>query len=162
MPDSLRQRIVDAVVARMALIDGTGDYVTALGTTRDENGDAAPSVEDSRLNWEENELPAISVFDGDKRAIEGTSPVNPRVVRHSLPILIRGYLPANQTNARNARQMISDIYRAIRVDDQWSLIVMESNEVKDAITRNEQSFEIEACEVEFEVQFKTNKFNSES
>jgi hypothetical protein len=63
MADSIRQKIVDAVIARMLTINGTGNYVTNVA-----------HVEDSRIHWDENELPAISVFDGDSLAAGKSSP----------------------------------------------------------------------------------------
>jgi hypothetical protein len=163
MADSRRQRIVDAVIARMMLINGTGVYETALGTTIDENGDTVPSVADSRTHWEQDELPAISVFDGDAIA-SGRSSVDPKAIIHRMSILIRGYV-VQTTTAADCRTLIKDILTAIRQDDRWTVsnvkLVMQSEPVKDAITRNPESFEVEACEVEFEVQFMTEKFNAE-
>jgi hypothetical protein len=62
----MAEKIVDAVIARMLTINGTGNYVTNVA-----------HVEDSRIHWDENELPAISVFDGDSLAA-GKSSVNPK------------------------------------------------------------------------------------
>jgi hypothetical protein len=153
MADSVRQKIVDAVVARMQLIDGTGDYVTNV-----------QNVEDSRLQWQEEDLPAISVFDGDALATP-TSP-NPMSVIRVMPILIRGFLQSDEATAANIRNLMKDIERAIRVDDRWTVnnvpLVMQTRQIRDAITRNPDSFEVEAGEVEIEVQFKTQKFNTES
>jgi hypothetical protein len=120
-----------------------------------------PSVADSRTVWDESELPAISVFDGDNIAAGKTDSI-PLSIVHMMPILVRGFLPQNVLDAKNARKLIKDIYTAIRVDDQFGKIIMQSNEIKDAITRNEHSFEVEACEVEFECQFITDSFNAEA
>jgi hypothetical protein len=161
MADSVRQKIVDAVITRMAAINGSGSYVTALGTMISDSGSTVPSVADSRTVWDESELPAISVFDGDNIAAGKTDSI-PLSIVHMMPILVRGFLPQNVLDAKNARKLIKDIYTAIRVDDQFGKIIMQSNEIKDAITRNEHSFEVEACEVEFECQFITDSFNAEA
>jgi hypothetical protein len=156
MADSIRQKIVDAVVTRMALINGSGSYVTTVAHVRD-----------SETNWDANELPAISVFDGDavvqRQSPDGPSPYR---VMLTMPILVRGFLAKNASDAKNARKLIKDIMTAIRQDDQWTVsstnLVMQSRQVHDGIVRNPDSFEIEACEVEFEVQFMTTRFNAEA
>lgn len=153
MADSKRQKIVEAVIERMKLINGTGDYET----------DLADRVEDSRTNWQEEELPAISVFDGDA---EGTPTSTGQTLGtiHAMPIIIRGFVKQG-TTAANARTLIKDIQRAIRVDDKWTVsnvpLVMQTRQVKDGILRNEDSLEVEAAEQVIEVQFATHKFNAE-
>lgn len=156
MADSKRQRIVAAVVTRMALINGAGSYETNL----------AGRVKDSETNWAQDQetLPAVSVFDGDAA---GTPSVNNRNLAtvHLMPIIIRGFLEQG-TTAANARKLIKDIMTAIRVDDKWSVagvpLVMQTRQVRDGILRNQDSFEVEGCEVEIEVQFLTQKFNAET
>jgi hypothetical protein len=44
---SVRQKVIDAAVARIKLVNGTGSYSTNLGSR----------VEDSRIHWDANELP---------------------------------------------------------------------------------------------------------
>ena len=50
MADSKRQKIVDAIVARMQTILVTNGFATDIGTR----------VEDSQTNWDQDQLPAIS------------------------------------------------------------------------------------------------------
>lgn len=161
MADSKRQKIVSAIVARMQGIDGTGDY------TFDLNG----HVGDSRTDWDAgddetgraSELPAVSVFDGDANA--NPSSPNPRSTIHAMSVLIRGFTARGET-AANARNLIKDIQRAIRVDDKWHVsgtpLAMQTRQVRDSIVRSADSFEVEGCEVEIEVQFQTEKFNAEA
>lgn len=153
MADSKRQRIVDAVVERLKLIDGTGDY----------DSDVEDRVEDSRTNWDQSELPAISVFDGDALATP-TSEGRYRGVVHVMSVLIR-YFAEQGATAANVRTGIKDIQTAIRVDDKFSVegdpLVMQTRQVRDGILRNAESFEVEGAEVEIEVQFITKKFNAE-
>jgi hypothetical protein len=154
MADSKRQKIVDAVIARMKLINGSGDYTT----------DVNDHVEDSRTNWQQDELPAISVFDGDAMA-NPTSPAEGRSVVHEMPVLIKGFVEQG-TTAAACRTLIKDILTAIRVDDRWTVsnvtLVMQSRPVRESITRNPDSFEVEACEVEIGVLYITQKFNGEA
>jgi hypothetical protein len=151
--DSKRQKIVDAVIARMLLINGSGSYTTNVRT----------NVADSQTSWQDEDLPAISVFDGDAIA-NPTSPAEAKAVVHEMPILIKGFV-AQGTDASNCRTLIKDILTAIRVDDKWHVsnvqLVMQSRPVRESITRNPESFEVEACEVEIGVFYITEKFNGE-
>lgn len=155
MADSRRQKIVDAIVTRIKLINGGGSYETDL----DER------VKDSETNWAQDQdtLPAASVFDGDAEA-EPTSTGRTLGTIHVMPVLIKGYLKQGST-AANARKLIKDIKTAIRQDDKWivsgSALVMQTREKREGIVRTPDSFEVEGCEVEIEVQFHTDKFNAE-
>lgn len=153
MADSKRQKIVDAVVARMKLINGSGSYTT----------DVDDRVEDSRTNWQQEEVPAISVFDGDALGTP-TSEGRNRGTVHVMPVMIRFFAEQGAT-AANARNGIKDIQTAIRVDDKWTVsgtpLAMQTRQVRDSILRNADSFEVEGAEVEIEVQFITGKFNAE-
>lgn len=151
MADSKRQRLVSAIVTRMALINGAGSYTTNV----------AARVKDSETNWAEDQdtLPAISVFDGDAIA-HPTSPAEYKAVLNEMSVLIKGYCKQG-TTAAAARTMIKDIKTAIRQDDKWSGLAMQTREVVDRVARNADSFEVEGCEVEVAVWFKTDKFNAE-
>jgi hypothetical protein len=154
MADSKRQKIVEAVVARLKLINGAGSYTT----------DVDDKVEDSRTNWQQDEMPAISVFDGDAIGTPTTAGRNLGTV-HTMPVLIRG-MTVQGTTAANVRTLIKDIQTAIRQDDKFHVggtqTVMQTRQVRDGILRNAESFEVEGCEVEIEVQFLTQKFNAEA
>lgn len=154
MADSKRQKIVEAVVTRMKLINGAGSYVTNVNNR----------VEDSRTLWDENELPAISVFDGEMTANPATSK-DYRAGIHEMAVLVRGYTVQDDDGAAAARDLSKDIMTAIRQDDSWTVssvpLVMQSREVRNSIVRNNDSFEVEGCEVEFMVQVFLQKFNAE-
>ena len=159
MADSGRQRIVDAIVARMALINGTGSYETNIGGRS----------KDSRTNWHAgdgetaSELPAISVFDGDSEPFPTTAGDYKAAV-HVMSVLIKGFVTQG-TTAANARKLLKDIKTAIRQDDKWTVsnvkLAMQTRERPERITRNAESFEVDGCELEIEVHFITNKFNAE-
>jgi hypothetical protein len=154
MSDTKRQKIVDAVIARMKLINGSGSYTTNVGSR----------VEDSRTNWQQDELPAISVFDGDAIA-NPTSPADAKSVVHEMPILIKGYVEQG-TTAAACRTLIKDILTAIRVDDRWTVVECEARNAvaagKGIDHSKPDSFEVEACEVEIGVFYITQKFNGEA
>jgi hypothetical protein len=153
MADSKRQKIVDAVIARMKLINGAGSYSTNVGSR----------VEDSRTNWQQDELPAISVYDGDAMA-NPTSPAEAKSVVHEMSVLIKGFTEQGITAAA-CRTLMKDILTAIRQDPKWIVagvpLAMQSRPGREAITRNPDSFEVEGCEVEIAVYYKTEKFNGE-
>ncbi len=155
MADSKRERIVAAIIARMALINGTGSYVTNV----------AGRVKDSETNWAQDQdtLPAISVFDGDAIA-HPSSLGDPRSTFHEMSVLIKWY-GEQGTTAANARNGIKDIMTAIRQDTKWTVsnvkLAMQTRQVVDRVSRNADSFEVEGAEVEIAIQFKTDKFNAE-
>lgn len=155
MADSRRQKIVSAIVTRMALINGTGSYETNIGGR----------VKDSETNWAQDQgsLPAISVFDGEATATP-TSTGRSLGTIHSMPITIKGFCEQG-TTAAAARKLIKDIKTAIRVDDKWTVagvpLVMQTLEGSEGIVRSEDSFEVEGCEVNILTQFITDKFNAE-
>jgi hypothetical protein len=151
MADTIRQRIMDAIVDRMKLIDGTGSYETNV----------AERVKDSETNWDETDYPAISVFDGDALA-NPTSTGAYQGVIWSMPILIRAFATQAADGPSNVRKLIKDINTAIRVDDTFGGLVMQTRQTKEAVVRNQDSFEIEGCEVEFEAQYISRKFNAEA
>jgi hypothetical protein len=151
---SLQQRIMTQCVARMQLINGTGSYTTTV---------ASASVRDSETNWDEAELPAISIFDGDTivpnpEAVDKVDKVI--VVQHQL---FKGFVKRG-TDASSVRQLIKDIYTAIATDTQWketgTPLIMQTRMIRHAISRNKDSFEIDGCEVEIELQYFIDKFSS--
>jgi hypothetical protein len=150
---SVRQNVIDAAIARIKLINGTGGYTTNLGSR----------VEDSRTNWDQNELPAVSVFDSDAIVPDPEAfDKRPHVIQ-TMRLLFRGFV-AQGTDAATVRTLAADIWTAIRQDTQWTVgatkLVMQSRHIRDAVVRNIDSFEVEACEVEIEVQFVTPKFSA--
>ena len=155
MADSKRQKIVSAIITRMALINGAGSYTTNI----------AGRVKDSEMNWAQDQdtLPAISVFDGDAIATP-TSPGNALKTVHEMSVLIK-YFAEQGTTAAACRNGIKDIMTAVRQDDKWHVsnvpLAMQTRQVVDRIVRTPESFEVEGAEVEIAVQFITNKFNAE-
>jgi hypothetical protein len=154
MADSKRQKIVDAVVARMKTILVTNGFATDIGTT----------VEDSQTNWDENQLPAISVFDP---AANAEAPANPGTAQYTIwtqAIQVRVYLKA-ETDAKNARKAIKDVWQAVRSDSKWTLsgeqVAMFTVPVSEGFIYPPDSYEIVGVSVEFNVMYKTQKFNAE-
>lgn len=155
MPDSKRQRLVAAIVARMQTILTVNGYATNIGRT----------VEDWRTNWQQDELPAISVSDLTAEAVvpEGS---NPQRTVWLMPVQIRVYAEKDETGAANIREMIKDINRAIRQDDRWKVsgvgLAMITRPLRDGFIIPDESFEVIGGVVEIEIQFFTAKFDAEN
>jgi hypothetical protein len=152
MPDSKRQRIVAAAVERMKLINGTGDYVTDLND----------QVADSRTNWQQDELPAVSVFDMNAEATM-TSAGGQKGAVHAMGLSFRAFV-VRGSDASAVRQLLADIQTAIRQDETWTdgsgPIAMQTRQIGDSIIRMPESFEIDGGTVDTEVQFITKKFDA--
>lgn len=158
MADSKRQKIVDAVKTRMAAILVAGGYDTNLGQ----------NVLEWETHLQEEDIPAagaLSVCDLVATAAETTERSNPRNTVWLMPIHIRIFLPKNRLNAANVRTAIKDVNRAIRQDDRWKVagvgLVMISRPQSEGPVIPEDTFQITAGAVQFEVQYLTAKFNSE-
>ncbi len=159
MADSIEQKIIDEIVARMQLIVGTGDYLTSIGVR----------VEDSRTGWPQDELPAISVFEGtvttppelnDDELVEAT-----RV----MPVMIKCFLASEDTaaeTAANARKAMADIFRAIKTDPLWKVagrpLVISTRETAHGPEYVPDSYEISGVQVEIAITYYAGYFDMES
>jgi len=158
MADSVEQKIINAIVTRLQLINGTGSYQTSIGTR----------VEDSRTNWDQDDdLPAISVFSGTVTS-EAADDEGIEVTR-TMPVLIKAFLLRLDTptlDAAFARKALADIFRAIRSQDQWIVssvpLATFTEEVSHGIEYAENSYEITGVQVEIKIQYDGSKFNLES
>lgn len=149
MPTSLRQKFVDLVVARMQTILTAGGYETNIGQR----------VADSQTHWDQSELPATSVFDlVNEPSIEN---IRSRRQTNRMPLEIRVFTVSG-TLPTEARKIIADVYKAIRVDPFWTVAgkntVIATYPKRDGFDRNE-SFEITACIVEVEIEYFSNTFD---
>lgn len=158
MADSKRQKIVDAIIARMETILTANGYDTDLGT----------QVADWRLNWQDDDLGetgAISVCDLPAEAVQAPGRANPGETIWLMPVQIRFQFRRADTIAELVRKGIRDINAAIRTDDRWKVnnigLAMITRPSKEGPMIPEDSFEIVGGVVEFEVQYITQKFNAE-
>lgn len=177
MADSIEQKIIDAIVARMQTILITNGYVTDIGTR----------VEDSRTDWDagdpeagrDSELPAMSVFDGTVNTVEAND--NRRKSTRIMPVMIKAFFEKRDDagdDAAYARNVIKDIHKAIRgtgaqsnswIDERWPAVAgtppglaMDTREQSHGIERDGESFEITGVVVTIEVQYISAKFNLEA
>lgn len=164
MADSIEQKIVARALVVMAAINGTGSYLTTLGTTLDDNGASTSSVADSRPNWDQNELPAISVFQGEV-TVEDRDDETQKVLRN-MPLMFRGYIAAGTTPA-NCRKFIADIMRAIRAaGDTWEVggvdLAQRTEEAPHSIIYEEGTFEIAAVQAEINIFYIASHLDMEA
>ena len=159
MADSKRQKLVDAIVARMQTILTANGYETDLGT----------NVADWRLNWQDDDLGstgAISVCDLVAEAAPTAGRQNPQETIWLLPVQIRFQFKRTDTIAELVRKGIRDINAAIRTDDRWTVsnvgLAMITRPLREGPIIPEDSFEIVGGVVEFELQYITQKFNAEA
>jgi hypothetical protein len=130
--------------------------------------DIGAQVADSETNWDEKDLPAVSVFQGTTETQEVANDREELRI-HLMPVLIKVFLKTG-TDAANARTAISDVFRAIRQDDRWKVTVdgrlvglaSETRQKRHGIEYAKDSFEIVGAQVEIEIMYATSKFNAES
>jgi hypothetical protein len=158
MAESKRQRIVDAVAERMRTILIANGYETDLGL----------NVEEWTQHLQQEDIPdsgIISICDMVAEAAPNDGRSNPRETIWIMPIQIRMWYPKDRLDMANVRTGLQDVNRAIRQDDRWKVdgvgLVMISRPLREGPIVPEDSFEIAGGFLDFEVQFITQKFNSE-
>lgn len=163
MADSIEQKIVARALVVLAAINGTGSYQTTLGSTI-VNGAAAQSLADSRENWDQAELPAISIFQGPVDP-EDRDDENQKVLR-KMPLVVHGFLERG-TDASTARKLISDIMRALRAaGDTWTVsgvnLAHHTDEGSHLIEYAEGSYEITGVEQQVDIYYIASKLDMEA
>lgn len=157
--DTVRQRLIDAVIARMSNIltantytneDGTFNYQTNIGE----------SVHDWETNFQEDELPALSVCDLTDDVAMNTDSI---AQLNSLKILLRVF-KAKDTKAAYLRKVFGDIYAAIGTDSRWKVenvgLAIGTVIRSSGIIIPEDVFEIGGAAVEIEIFYKSKAFNA--
>jgi hypothetical protein len=152
-PKTLRQKFVDAIVARMQTILTTNGYVTNAGQ----------KVEAWRTHWEEDELVdgALGVFDltneSEKEHRQSLRQKN------TLTVQIRIFV-AKGSRAEKVRQIEGDVFKAIRSDDRWTVdgkgMAIETRPKQDGFIIPQDSFEVAAGAVEIEIEYLSNTFDA--
>jgi hypothetical protein len=149
MPETVRQKIIDAVIARMQLIKVASGYETDLGN----------NVVDWDTNFDDTELPALSVCDLIE-TVEMT--IESKFQKQTLPIQLRIFSKENR--AKELRKMIADIYKAIKIDSRWkdaNIGLVYGTVIKQAgIIIREDEFKIGGGAVEIEITYNTKAFDA--
>lgn len=154
MADTKRQKIIDEVIARMQTILVTNGYQSDLGL----------HVGDCETNWDESELPALSVFDlvaeedGDEN---GDPEATNAKTTHSLPVQFRIFVKSD-TRTSDLRKMIADVKKAIGTDPRWKVanvgLALRTIPQKSGLVFTE-NFEVAGAAVEVEIWYRTKVFN---
>lgn len=152
MPDSKRQKIIDLAVALMQTIRTANGYQTELGE----------NVEDWRVNWDDDELPALSVCDTTAAETlannEPTASLQTNRSRLHFRIFVK-----SDTLAADLRAMIADVKKALKTNLRWNDgatdLAMWTLPVASGIIVPTESFEIAGAEVEIEISYLTNSFS---
>lgn len=161
MPEtSKRQRIVDAVIAAMRRIRTINGFET----------DAGLRVRDFELNWQEDELPAISVCDTAAEVDQAFATQSHDMFR--LNVAIRVSVTAG-TRAAECRKMIADVMQAIRetavggelrwpvTGDSATEYLAHGTEIQSAdFILDEEYGRIAGVQVAIEILFSTKRFNA--
>ena len=89
MPDTKRQKIISAIVARMETIRTANGYQTEIGA----------HVDDWRTNWPTEQMPALSVCDTvEEVEFIGQQPTASRQMR-TLPVMLRVFVSGEERAA---------------------------------------------------------------
>lgn len=153
MPETKRQKLIDAVLARMQTIRTANGYETDLGS----------NVDDWRVNWDSKELPALSVLDTVAEvAFLNDQPTAARQMC-TLPVMLRIY-GKSDSRAADLRKMLADVVRAIGTDPYWTSegvrLALWTRVTREGIVNDPESFEIGGAAVEIEIAYLQNSFDT--
>lgn len=157
MADSKRQRIIDAVKARMQTVLIANGYATDIGQ----------KVFDWRVDFQGEEadadLPCISVCDMVAEAAPRNGP-DPQSTTWLMPIQLRVYAKRGDTPSV-MRSYLKDLQRAVRQDDRWKSasvgLAMNTYPLREGPLIPDDSFEIVGGILEIELQVYNKKFDAE-
>lgn len=150
--DPKRQKIVDAVIARMQLIKVAAGYQTNLGL----------SVEDWRVDYDDEELEngALSVCDLVDTSTLAHNQPDASHQTNVLPVQFRIFTKSSEP-ASTLRKMIADVYKAIRVDTRWNNLAMWTMPKQSGMVVKPDEFKLGGAAVEIEITYLTETFNAE-
>lgn len=153
MATTIRQKIVNSIVEALRGITQANGFETNAGE----------KVDDFQLNWQEDELPAISVCDiscepapSEQASIEEKDCL-------MLQVKIRAMV-GSETRAPECRKIIGDILTVVRDNPRWTdsdgtQLTKQNYYVSDEFILNEEAFQIAAAEVTIGVLFWTERFD---
>lgn len=161
MPEtSKRQKLVDAVITAMRRIRKANGFET----------DAGLRVRDFELNWQEDELPAISVCDVTQALAQEASSESHDLFRLNLAIRVS---VSSGTRAAECRKMVADVMDAVRetavsgelrwpvTEDAVTEYLAHGTEIQSAdFILDEDSGRIAGVQVMIEILFSTKRFNA--
>ena len=152
MPDSKRQKIIDLAVVLMQTIRTANGYQTELGE----------HVEDWRVNWDDSELPALSVCDTVADENLANNEPSASLQTNRLPLLFRIFVKSD-TSAADLRKMIADVKMALKTNLRWNDgttdLAMWTLPSGSGIVVPTESFEIAGAEIRVEISYLTESFS---
>jgi hypothetical protein len=152
MADTKRQKIVDAVIARMQTIRTANDYQTEIGAR----------VEEWARRFDEDELKAqpskaiLGVYDLPDEV--GKDSKNSIGSAHRLRMQVRIFI-TSATPARELRKMIGDVVKAIGTDILWGYLAMDTEPGSEGFIVPTDAMEVAGAAVEFTVVYATATFD---
>jgi len=156
------------IVARMETILTTNTYVNAQGATVNFQTDIGTRVEEGRTNWDQNELPAISIFQGTVTIDREQSSDEDRVVCRVMPVMIQCTFAQSDATADTGtmvRKVLSDIHAAIRVDMKWSVAgvpqALRTDEISHGPEYKSETYEIIGTQTAIEIRYFAPHFSME-
>ena len=137
-----RQTLVDRILARFALITVAGGYLTNVG---------AKVKEWQETPLDESELTTILVR--DTIATVRPDPNGPNSSKHTWAqqIIVDAVLQESAQNAIEARKAISDINKAVGVDQTWGGLAKRSEQVNEKLMLDKTSGRVAGVQVIFNV-----------
>ncbi len=134
------QSIVEEIQTRIETIDGTGDFHTSMGA----------NCVRGRKQWQEEDLPACSVFIGSrsKEAEQGER----AKLNSTVTIEAHSVVGSNQPGDI-AIQMLADIQRAVETDDtnMGGLLTGQLSFVSDQIEYPDGGGDLVSVQVEYDI-----------
>lgn len=149
MADSKHQQIIDAIIATMQGITTAAGYETNLGD----------NVDDWKVNWDDEEMPALSVCDiTEDQQLVGDQP-DARNQINLLNVQFRIFVK-NGTRARALRKMKADVNKAIGSNTRWNKLAMWTKPKRSGMVIPDESFEIGGKAIEIQIAYMTGAFNA--
>jgi hypothetical protein len=150
MADTIRQQIIDAIIATLGTISAGAVYQTSIGAV----------VKDFESNIQgtdrEGELPVLSVYDLEEIAQEAQ--LDEKKTAQALTVQIRAFV-RKETPSRELRKIIGDLQTAIGTNTRWNKLATGTLPVRAGMVVQSENFEIAAAAVEITVYYSTLTFN---
>lgn len=136
-----------------------------MQTIRVANGyatDLGAMVERWRVNWDDEELPALSVCDLTQEVSE-TDIFDDAYTVYKLPVQLRAFV-AEENRAAEIDLMTADIFKAIASDRQWTVsgapLAIRTEYERDGFILPDDAFLIAAGAIQINVFYYTQTFNA--
>ncbi len=141
------QTIIDNIIARLGLIQGSPDYHTELGTNVFEWRENKP--------FESHEVPAAVVRDvHDDMNVQPTHPHDVHFLRVEIDIIAA----ATTSTAAVTRQMKFDVIKAIGVDKTWSDQAINTELVEATTNVHQEKNIVEGATIVILIHYRTDKW----